>query len=122
MEELERYLITEEQIQMLNQKQANLKLLGPEETSPPHGHPHGGHYSCPHKGPDGAHCLGPSWPPLCTRSALASQAWSAIPFHCPRDSGEVSLHPDRTMGQRVCWEFLLQKELAMHQGKEGLMF
>ena len=31
LEELERYLIREEQIQILNQKQANLKLLGPAE-------------------------------------------------------------------------------------------
>ena len=31
LEELGRYLIREEQIQMLNQKQANLKLLGPAE-------------------------------------------------------------------------------------------
>lgn len=45
-----------------------------------------------------------------------------IPFHCPRDSGEVSRHPDRTTGQRVCWEFLLQSELATRQGKERLVF
>lgn len=64
------------------------QLLGPEETSPlpprppsggHHGHPHGGHNSCPHKGPHGAHSLDPSWPPLCTSSAVASQAWSSSP-------------------------------------------